>query len=118
MSRSSRADMQNVPEEWREGRDEGMGEMLVKRKKDSEQREERNADWRRNGGTGGEEVEKESLMMELTKLVQRTVKESSWWERRGIDCSILAAAFFCLPPGKIQLAAAWVIVWPQCSKVT
>lgn len=51
-------------------------------------------------GPGGEEAEKESMMMELTRLVQKVVKESSWWERRGIDCSILAAAFLCLPPGK------------------
>lgn len=49
---------------------------------------------------GGEEAEKETMMMELTRLVQKTVKESSWWEKRGIDCSILAAAFCCLPPGK------------------
>lgn len=67
-----------------------MGEMLVKRKGDSEGSEE----MRKNGG------EEESLMMELTRLVQKMVKESSWWERRGIDCSILAAAFLCLPPGK------------------
>lgn len=58
---------------------------------------------------GGEEVEKESMMMELTRLVQKTVKESSWWERRGIDCSILAAAFFCLPPGKTPTSAASLV---------
>lgn len=75
-----------------------MGETLVKRKGDSE---EVKGEWRKkNGGAGGEEAEKESMMMELTRLVQAMVKESSWWERRGIDCSILAAAFFCLPPGK------------------
>lgn len=48
----------------------------------------------------GVEAERESLMMELTRLVQKTVKESSWWERRGIDCAILAAAFLSLPVGK------------------
>lgn len=95
--------MQNVPEEWREGRDERggggrMDEMLVRRKGDYS--EEGKGEWKTNGGTCGEEVEKESLMMELTRLVQKIVKESSWWERRGIDCSILAAAFLCLPPGK------------------
>lgn len=54
------------------------------------------------GGENGKEeaAEKESMMMELTRLVQKTVKESGWWERRGIDCSILAAAFLCLPPGE------------------
>lgn len=66
------------------------GETLVKRRGDAE----------RSGGASGEEAEKESMMMELTRLVQKAVKESSWWERRGIDCSILAAAFLCLPPGK------------------
>lgn len=83
--------MQNVPDEWREG-EERMGEMVVKRIVNSE--------GKKNEGQGGGEGEKESLMMELTKLVQKVVKESSWWERRGIDCSILAAAFLCLAPGK------------------
>lgn len=77
--------MQNVPEE-----------RMVRRRVGSEDGEE----CKKNGGTGVEEVEKESLMMELTRLVQKMVKESSWWERRGIDCSILAAAFLCLPPGE------------------
>lgn len=56
----------------------------------------------RSGEENGKEeaAEKESMMMELTRLVQKTVKESGWWERRGIDCSILAAAFLCLPPGE------------------
>lgn len=83
-----------------------MGEMLVKRRGDSECSEEMKGEQKKNGVTGGEDVEKESLMMELTRLVQKTVKESSWWERRGIDCSILAAAFLCLPPGKKLHAAA------------
>ncbi|XP_056887028.1 fatty acid desaturase 6 [Takifugu flavidus] len=60
----------------------------------------------RQRSQGGEEVEKESMMMELTRLVQKTVKESSWWERRGIDCSILAAAFLCLPPAFLLLASS------------
>ncbi|XP_053727992.1 fatty acid desaturase 6 [Synchiropus splendidus] len=49
--------------------------------------------------------EKESLMMELTRLVQKTVQESSWWERRGMDCSILAAAFLSLPAAFLLLAS-------------
>ncbi|XP_030630716.1 fatty acid desaturase 6 [Chanos chanos] len=49
-------------------------------------------------------VEQESLMMELTRLVQKTVKESSWWERRGIDCTILAAAFLTLPAAFLLLS--------------
>ncbi|KAK5851277.1 hypothetical protein PBY51_002082 [Eleginops maclovinus] len=92
--------MQNVPKEWREG-DERMGEMSVKRKGDSE--------GKKNEGQGGGEGEKESLMMELTKLVQKMVKESSWWERRGIDCSILAAAFFCLPPAFLLLGSSQIL---------
>ncbi|KAM3592495.1 uncharacterized protein V6R79_019975 [Siganus canaliculatus] len=63
----------------------------------------------KNGGTGGEEAEKESLMMELTRMVQETVKESSWWERRGIDCSILAAAFLCLPPAFLLLSSSQLL---------
>ncbi|XP_018544984.1 fatty acid desaturase 6 [Lates calcarifer] len=103
--------MQSVPEEWREGRDEGMGEMLVKRRGDSEcSSGEMKGEWKKNAGTGGEELEKETLMMELTRMVQRMVKESSWWERRGIDCSILAAAFLCLPPAFLLLSSSQ-IVW-------
>ncbi|XP_038591707.1 fatty acid desaturase 6 isoform X2 [Micropterus salmoides] len=106
--------MQTVPEEWREERDERggdgrMGEMLVKRKGNSDYSEEVKGEWEKNGGTGGEEVEKESLMMELTRLVQKMVKESSWWERRGIDCSILAAAFFCLPPAFLLLSSSQIL---------
>uniref|UniRef100_A0A3B3YRR8 Fatty acid desaturase domain-containing protein n=1 Tax=Poecilia mexicana TaxID=48701 RepID=A0A3B3YRR8_9TELE len=48
-----------------------------------------------------EDVGKESLMMELTRLVQKVMKESSWWEKRGVDCSILTATHLspvvCLP---------------------
>lgn len=60
---------------------------------------------RSGGESGKEEAEKESMMMELTRLVQKTVKESGWWERRGIDCSILFAAFLCLPPAFLLLAS-------------
>ncbi len=45
------------------------------------------------------DAERETLMMELTRLVQKSLRESSWWERRGIDCSILTAAFISLPAG-------------------
>lgn len=69
---------------------------------------------RRSPGGQEAEKEKESMMMELTRLVQKTVKESSWWERRGIDCSILAAAFFCLPPGRNAASAGFQCV---CGRV-
>lgn len=68
----------------------------------------------RQRSRGGQEAEKESMMMELTRLVQQTVKESSWWERRGIDCSILAAAFFCLPPGKSSTSAVLLVCVCVC----
>ncbi|KAF1373516.1 hypothetical protein PFLUV_G00239690 [Perca fluviatilis] len=105
--------MQNVPEEWREGRevrggggeDGRMGEILVKRKVDSEMK----GDGEKNGGSGGEVAEKESLMMELTRRVQKIIKESSWWERRGVDCSILAAAFLCLPPAFLLLGSSQLL---------
>ncbi|XP_076616307.1 fatty acid desaturase 6 [Chaetodon auriga] len=98
--------MQSVPEEQGGERGAGgrTGETLVKRKGDSEYSEEM-----KNGGAGGEEAEKESLMMELTRLVQKTVRESSWWERRGIDCSILAAAFLCLPPAFLLLGSSQIV---------
>ncbi|KAM3860132.1 fatty acid desaturase 6 [Diretmus argenteus] len=48
-------------------------------------------------------------MMELTRLVQKMVKESSWWERRGIDCSILAGAFLCLPPAFLLLGSSHIL---------
>lgn len=89
--------MQSIPEEWRESRDDrrgGNGGKLVRGRGDSEMK------------NGGEEREKDSMMMELTRQVQKMVKESSWWERRGVDCSILVAAFLCLPPGKKCLHTA------------
>uniref|UniRef100_A0A8C4TJG5 Fatty acid desaturase 6 n=2 Tax=Erpetoichthys calabaricus TaxID=27687 RepID=A0A8C4TJG5_ERPCA len=48
----------------------------------------------------------ERLMMELTELVQRAVKDSSWWEKQGIDCAIVAGAFLCLPAGFLLLGTA------------
>ncbi|XP_031606297.1 fatty acid desaturase 6 [Oreochromis aureus] len=92
--------MQSVPDERRDERERGRGgdeEMLIKKRGDPKIK---------NGGAGAEEVEKESLMMELTRLVQKVVKESSWWERRGVDCSILAAAFLCLPPAFLLLGSS------------
>uniref|UniRef100_A0A8C7ZZP5 Fatty acid desaturase 6 n=1 Tax=Oryzias sinensis TaxID=183150 RepID=A0A8C7ZZP5_9TELE len=60
----------------------------------------------KNEAAGGEKAEKESMMMELTRLVQNLVKESSWWERRGVDCCILAAAFLCLPLAFLLLGSS------------
>ncbi|XP_014872197.1 fatty acid desaturase 6 [Poecilia latipinna] len=61
-----------------------------------------------NGG-GEEDVGKESLMMELTRLVQKVMKESSWWEKRGVDCSILTAAFLSLVPAFLLLGSSQLL---------
>ncbi|XP_046887686.1 fatty acid desaturase 6 isoform X1 [Hypomesus transpacificus] len=124
--------MQNVPEEWRErgSRDGGQemgsksweGEPLPQRdgsrgppgEQDAALTRARRRDQGASGGEdrgetrgkGPEESDRESLMMELSRLVQKTVKESSWWERRGIDCSILAAGFLCLPPAFMMLGSS------------
>lgn len=63
-----------------------------------------------SGGKAGEET----LMMELSRLVQAEVKGSSWWELRGKDCTILGLAFTALPPGKTHLYLpgihlAWIV---------
>lgn len=41
----------------------------------------------------------EALMGELSELVQKVVKSSSWWERHGVDISILTCSFLLLPAG-------------------
>lgn len=48
------------------------------------------------GVLGGEE----SLMAELSERVQKVVKSSSWWERHGVDASILACSLLALPAGR------------------
>ncbi|KAA0724880.1 Fatty acid desaturase 6 [Triplophysa tibetana] len=52
------------------------------------------------------DTERETLMMELTRLVQKSVRESSWWERRGLDCTVLTAAFLSLPAGFLLLGSS------------
>ncbi|XP_061080894.1 fatty acid desaturase 6 [Conger conger] len=52
------------------------------------------------------EEDRESLMMELTRLVQKVVKQSSWWERKGIDYAILASAFLSLPAAFLLLGSS------------
>ncbi|XP_038830585.1 fatty acid desaturase 6-like [Salvelinus namaycush] len=127
--------MQNVPEEWREEqRAGGGGEMDAKpwegrealfqinpvnSKQDMDrgkengetgvkERRKENGEMMNEGGKG---TDKESLMMELTRLVQKTVKESSWWERRGIDITILVLAFLLLPPAFLLLGSSQVLVF-------
>ncbi|XP_077358896.1 fatty acid desaturase 6 isoform X2 [Festucalex cinctus] len=51
--------------------------------------------------------EEEVSMKELTRKVEEVVKASSWWERRGLDCTILAGAFLiCLPAGFLLMRCA------------
>ncbi|KAM9837887.1 fatty acid desaturase 6 [Aulostomus maculatus] len=89
--------MRRAAEEWRQGRDERGGGGC-------QDGEEVKGAWEK---PDRDEVEpSESLMMELSRRVQRMVRESSWWERRGIDCSILAAAFLCLPAAFLLLASS------------
>lgn len=42
----------------------------------------------------------EGLLSELEARVQDVVKASSWWERQGLDCTILALSFLALPAGE------------------
>lgn len=42
----------------------------------------------------------DSLMGELSEMVQNIVKKSSWWERHGIDDAIITLNFLILPVGK------------------
>lgn len=51
------------------------------------------------GAPRGAGRHEEALMAELSELVQKVVKSSSWWERHGVDISILACSFLLLPAG-------------------
>ncbi|KAM8992169.1 fatty acid desaturase 6 isoform 1-T1 [Ara ararauna] len=51
----------------------------------------------------------EALMAELSGLVQKVVKSSSWWERHGVDISILGCSFLLLPAGFLCLRSAQAI---------
>lgn len=42
----------------------------------------------------------EALLRELEVLVQDVVRTSSWWERHGVDCAILALSLLALPAGE------------------
>lgn len=75
------------------------------------ERRKENGEMMNEGGKGMKGTDKESLMMELTRLVQKTVKESSWWERRGIDIAILVLAFLLLPPAFLLLGSSQVLVF-------
>lgn len=93
-SLSTSAIMQNIPEKRRE-----TDSLRGPASRDGEGRGDSEED------AQGKQVdaERETLMMELTRLVQKSVRESSWWEKRGIDCTILTAAFISLPAGNAKL---------------
>lgn len=48
----------------------------------------------------------ELLLRELERQVQDVVRASSWWERRGVDCAILALSLLALPAGETKARAA------------
>ncbi|KAJ8013500.1 hypothetical protein DPEC_G00030430 [Dallia pectoralis] len=102
--------MHQVPEEWREDDNvkppEGRDALF------------KGNTWmsgnsRRDGGKVAEKQnvelmdgDRQSLMMELTRLIQNMVNETSWWENRGIDISILALAFLLLLPAFLLLGSS------------
>ncbi|GAB1297046.1 Fatty acid desaturase 6 [Apodemus speciosus] len=45
----------------------------------------------------------EALLRELERQVQAVVRASSWWERHGVDCAILALSLLALPAGFLCL---------------
>lgn len=47
-------------------------------------------------GNGGGEA----LLGELEALVRDVVRTSSWWERHGVDCAILALSLLAVPAGE------------------
>ncbi|XP_053426933.1 fatty acid desaturase 6 [Nycticebus coucang] len=59
------------------------------------------------GGAGGAEA----ILRELEALVQDVVTKSSWWERRGVDCAILALSLLVLPAGFLCLRSENVLVF-------
>ncbi|XP_062976327.1 fatty acid desaturase 6 [Elgaria multicarinata webbii] len=51
----------------------------------------------------GERTYEEFLMGELSEMVQKVVKSSSWWERHGVDCTSIALNFLTIPVGFLLL---------------
>ncbi|KAL7989468.1 hypothetical protein Chor_012134 [Crotalus horridus] len=48
----------------------------------------------------------EALMGELSEMVHRAVKSSSWWERHGVDDTIIALNLLSLPLGFLLLRSS------------
>lgn len=53
----------------------------------------------------------QALLSELEARVQDVVRASSWWERHGVDCAILALSLLALPPGFLCLRSENVLVF-------
>ncbi|KAM6175063.1 fatty acid desaturase 6 [Erethizon dorsatum] len=53
----------------------------------------------------------EELLGELEGLVKDVVRASSWWERRGVDCAILALSLLAVPAGFLCLRSENVLVF-------
>ncbi|KAL2764667.1 fatty acid desaturase 6, partial [Daubentonia madagascariensis] len=53
----------------------------------------------------------EALLRELEALVRDVVSASSWWERHGVDCAILALSLLALPAGFLCLRSENVLVF-------
>uniref|UniRef100_A0A8I3WYF9 Fatty acid desaturase 6 n=2 Tax=Callithrix jacchus TaxID=9483 RepID=A0A8I3WYF9_CALJA len=53
----------------------------------------------------------EALLRELEVLVQDVVRTSSWWERHGVDCAILALSLLALPAGFLCLRSENALVF-------
>jgi fatty acid desaturase 6 len=67
------------------------------------------------GATPGDDAA-EALLGDLERLVQDVVRASSWWERHGVDCAILALSLFALPAGEGQRDGAtggWAPRWDR-----
>uniref|UniRef100_A0A8C0XGP1 Fatty acid desaturase domain-containing protein n=1 Tax=Castor canadensis TaxID=51338 RepID=A0A8C0XGP1_CASCN len=62
------------------------------------------------GATPGDDAA-EALLGDLERLVQDVVRTSSWWERHGVDCAILALSLFALPAGFLCLHFENVLVF-------
>ncbi|XP_038405417.1 fatty acid desaturase 6 isoform X1 [Canis lupus familiaris] len=52
----------------------------------------------------------EALLAELEALVRDVERASSWWERHGVDCAILALSLLSLPAGFLCLRSENVVV--------
>ncbi|KAJ8786977.1 hypothetical protein J1605_023232 [Eschrichtius robustus] len=53
----------------------------------------------------------EALLGELEVRVQDVVRVSSWWERHGVDCAILALNLLALPAGFLCLRSENLLVF-------